>query len=177
MANEPEYLRRIREAQAAKDRRGGSAAGGGDQGSLSVQEKEAVKWAREVGGPDLRSMKGLTNAKYALLYRLASASGTTFVSLEGLPSREALVERIKNGLMMGEEMLGGYEIRGGRPAEIAVVDSEVTIKMGTPRPGANPLPPDKMLRKAAAVAAEQAKRRPAGDDRQGRGGGGKGRGR
>ena len=62
------------------------------------------------------------------------------------------MERIKNGLMMGEEILGGYEVRGGRPAEISVVDSEVAIKMGTPRPGANPLPPEKMLRQAAAAA-------------------------
>ncbi len=175
MSSEPEYLRRIREAQAQK---GGKGAGAGakDQANLSVQEKEAAKWAREVAGTDLRSMKGLSGAKYALLYRLASASGTTFVSLEGLASREAFMERIKNGLMMGEEMLGGYEIRGGRPAEIAVVASEVTVKMGTPRPGANPLPPDKMLRKAAAEAAELAKRRPADGDRDRRGGGG-GRGR
>ena len=77
----------------------------------------------------------------------------------------------------GEEILGGYEVRGGRPAEISVVDSEVAIKMGTPRPGANPLPPEKMLRQAAAAAAELAKRRPMGDDRGrgGQGGGGRGR--
>ncbi len=176
MSNEPEYLRRIREAQAQKGAKGG-AAGAKEQAALSVQEKEAVKWAKEVAGTDLRSMKGLAGAKYALLYRLASASGTTFISLEGLASREAFMERIKTGLMMGEEILGGYEVRGGRPAEIAVVDSEVTVKMGAPRPGANPLPPDKMLRKAAADAAEQAKRRPAEGDRDRRGGGGKGRGR
>jgi len=173
MSNEPEYLRRIREAQAQK---GAKGAGAKEATNLSIQEKEAAKWAREVAGTDLRSMKGLAGAKYALLYRLASASGTTFVSLEGLPSREAFMERIKNGLMMGEEMLGGYEVRGGRPAEIAVVASEVTVKMGTPRPGANPLPPDKMLRKAAIEAAELAKRRPADGDRDRRGGGG-GRGR
>lgn len=168
MSNEPEYLRRIREAKAQKGSK--AAAGKGDGPGLSVQEQEAVKWARELGGTNLRSMKGVAGAKYALLYKLASASGTTFVSLEGLASREALLERIRNGLMMGEEMLGAYEIRGGRPAEISVVDSEVQLKMGTPRPGANPLPPDKMLRKAAAEAAELAKRRPAGGDRERRGG-------
>lgn len=178
MSNEPEYLRRIREARTQK----GSAPAQGsarEAVNLSIQEKEALKWAREVAGTDLRSQKGLAGAKYALLYRLAGASGVTFVSLEGLPSKDAFMERIKNGLMMGEEMLGGYEVRGGRPAEIAVVDSEVTIKMGAARPGANPLPPDKMLRKAAAEAAELAKRRPAGGDRDQRGGkgGGGGRGR
>lgn len=178
MSNEPEYLRRIREAKARKG--GAGAPGSGKEAaSLSIQEREALKWAREVAGTDLRSQKGLAGAKYALLYRLAGASGVTYVSLEGLASREALMERIKNGLMMGEEMLGGYEVRGGRPADIAVVDSEVTIKMGAARPGANPLPPDKMLRKAAAEAAELAKRRPAGGDRDQRGGkgGGGGRGR
>ncbi len=172
MANEPEYLRKIREAQAQKS--GKAAPGGGkDSAALSLQEKEALKWAREVAGTDLRSQKGLAGAKYALLYRLAGASGVTYVSLEGAATREAFVERIKNGLMMGEEILGGYEVRGGRPAEIAVVDSEVTIKMGAPRPGANPMPPEKMLRQAAAAAAELAKRRPAGDDRGGRGGRGR----
>lgn len=174
MANEPEYLRRIREAQAQKGGRGASA-GGKDAAALSIQEKEALKWAREVAGTDLRSQKGLAGAKYALLYKVAGASGVSHVSLEGAPSREAFVERIKNGLMMGEEILGGYEVRGGRPAEVAVVDSEVTIKMGTPRPGANPLPPEKMLRQAAAAAAELAKRRPANDDRDRGRGGGRGR--
>lgn len=172
MSNEPEYLRRLRETQARKGGAGSEA--GRDAAGLSVQEREALKWAREVGGTDLRSQKGLAGAKYALLYRLAGASGVTYISLEGLPSREAFVERIRNGLMMGEEMVGGYEVRGGRPAEIAVVDSEVKITMGTPRPGANPLPPDKMLRKAAAEAAEAAKRRPAGGDRDRPGGAGRG---
>lgn len=176
MSNEPEYLRRIREAKAQKGQKAGAGAKG-EGGNLSVQEQEAVKWAREVGGANLRSMKGIAGAKYALLYKLASASGTTFVSLEGLPSREALLERIQNGLMMGEEMLGAYEVRGGRPAEISVVESAVQLKMGHPRPGANPLPPDKMLRKAAAEAAELAKKRPLGGDRDRdrRGGGGRGR--
>lgn len=172
MSNEPEYLRRIREAKAQKGQKG-AAAGKGEGAGLSVQEQEAVKWARELGGTNLRSMKNMAGAKYALLYKLASASGTTFVSLEGLSSREALLERIRSGLMMGEEMLGAYEVRGGRPAEVSVVDSEVQLKMGTPRPGANPLPPEKMLRKAAAVAAEQAKRRPAGGDRDRPRGGGR----
>jgi hypothetical protein len=171
MANEPEYLRRIREAQAQKSGRGG-ASGGKEATALSVQEKEALKWAREVAGTDLRSQKGLAGSKYALLYKVAGASGVSHVSLEGAASREAFVERIKTGLMMGEESIGGYEVRGGRPAEVAVVDSEVTIKMGAPRPGANPLPPEKMLRQAAAEAAELAKRRPVGDDR-GRGGRGR----
>ena len=176
MANEPEYLRKIREAQAQKGAK--AATGGGkDSTALSLQEKEALKWAREVAGTDLRSQKGLAGSKYALLYKVAGASGVSHVSLEGATSREKLVERIKNGLMMGEEILGGYEVRGGRPAEISVVDSEVAIKMGTPRPGANPLPPEKMLRQAAAAAAELAKRRPMGDDRGrgGQGGGGRGR--
>lgn len=173
MSNEPEYLKRIREAQAQKGGRSGAATGK-DSAALSIQEKEALKWAREVAGTDLRSQKGLAGAKYALLYKVAGASGVSHVSLEGAASREAFVERIKNGLMMGEEILGGYEVRGGRPAEVAVVDSEVTIKMGAPRPGANPLPPEKMLRQAAAAAAELAKRRPANDDRD-RGRGGRGR--
>lgn len=175
MANEPEYLRKIREAQAHKGTKSASGSGK-DAASLSLQEREALKWAREVAGTDLRSQKGLAGAKYALLYKVAGASGVSHVSLEGAASREAFVDRIKNGLMMGEEVLGGYEVRGGRPAEVAVVDSEVTIKMGAPRPGANPLPPEKMLRQAAAAAAELAKRRPANDDRdRGRGGGGRGR--
>src|SRR5690606_34875060 len=52
MSNEPEYLRRIREAKAQKAKSGASGAKG-EQGNLSVQEQEAVKWARELGGANL----------------------------------------------------------------------------------------------------------------------------
>lgn len=58
MSNEPEYLRRIREAKARAAQKA-PTGGRPDGADLTVQEQEAIKWAREVGGANLRSMKGV----------------------------------------------------------------------------------------------------------------------
>ena len=49
--------------------------------------------------------------------------------------------------------------------EIKFEAGQVVLKMGTPRPGANPVSPERMLRKAAAEAEHRAKTRPKGRDR------------
>jgi hypothetical protein len=50
--------------------------------------------------------------------RLQSASGVRFLSVEGIPTREALKERVKPGATVGEEVLGAYEVKGGRPVTV-----------------------------------------------------------
>jgi len=165
MTQEPEYLRRLRATQQKQGDKGGPAGAP----ELNQQEQEAVRWAREAAGTDLRSIKGLSGARYAALLQVPSATGVKYHSVEGLPSREALMERLLPGSGMGEEVLAGYDIRGGRPIRFETVEGEVKLRMGDPRPGAHPVDPQKMLRKAAAMAAKQARSRPAG--------GGKGRGR
>lgn len=165
MSQEPEYIRRLRESQR---KAGGRQEPSGEPG-LTQQEQEALRWARETAGTDLRSIKTLSGAKYAALLQVPSATGVKYHSVEGLPSREALMERLLPGSGMGEEVVAGYDIRGGRPIRFETVEGEVKLRMGEPRPGAHPVDPEKMLRKAAAMAQKQARSRPARS--------GKGRGR
>ncbi|MGE0442847.1 MAG: hypothetical protein AB7L66_06350 [Gemmatimonadales bacterium] len=168
MSNEPEYLQRLRQSQQDKKQRNqpgtrqDAASGGG-----SPQEQECVRWAKQLAkGTELRSVRNLTGARFAALVRIQGASGIKFLSLEGFPGREALIERVKPGASVGEEVLGAYEVKGGRPVEIATDDAgQVVLKMGAPRPGANPVSPEKMIRKAQAAAAEREKNRPKGGDR------------
>lgn len=124
-----------------------------------------MRWARETAGGELRAIRSLAGARYAVVLRVTSATGTVYTSLEGLPTREALLERLMPGAGMGEEIVAAYEVRGGRPVRIEIVNSEIKLRMGEPRPGAHPMDPEKMLRKAAALAAQRAKSRPARSDR------------
>ena len=164
MSQEPEYLQKLRRAQQEHQGKSGKpgVATRAEAGSppYSAQEQETLRWARALaGGTELRSIRGLSGARFAVLVRLQSASGMRFLSVEGLPSREALKERVKPGATVGEEVLGAYEVKGGRPVTIAIEAGQVALKMGEPRPGANPVSPEKMLRKAATEAELRAKTR------------------
>lgn len=168
MSNEPEYLQRLRKSQEDRQqRREGPAAG--PSGGHSAQEQEAIRWAKELAkGTELRSTRNLAGAKFAALLRIQGASGVKFLSLEGFPAREALIDRVKPGSSVGEEVLGAYEVKGGRPVTVATDEAgQVVLKIGAPRPGANPVSPEKMIRRAEAEAAERAKTRPKNDDRGG----------
>lgn len=167
MSQEPEYLQRLRRTQQERQDKSGKAPSekGGETSApaYSAQEQEALRWARELAaGTELRSIRNLSGARFAVLVRLQSASGLRFLSVEGLPTREALKERVKPGATVGEEVLGGYEVRGGRPVTIVIEAGQVALKMGTPRAGANPVDPEKMLRKATADAVIREKNRPKG---------------
>jgi len=169
MSDQPEYLRRLKENQA-KHERGATSSGQGQGGSLSLQEREALKWAREVAS-DLRAQKNLAGARYAVVLRVQSATGTPVHSLEGLTSREALIERLRPGSGYGEEVVGSYEVRGGRPITVSTdAEGQIKLVMGSARPGANPLTPEQMLRQATAEAAVRAKTRPREREGKGRGG-------
>lgn len=169
MSQEPEYIQRLRRAREEhRARATGTEAGRPDQPAVAYTpaEHETIRWAREVAaGQELRSIRNLTGARFAVLVRLQSASGTRFLSLEGIPGRDALKERVKPGATVGEEVLGAYEVKGGRPVSIVLEGGQVTLKMGTPRPGAHPVSPERMLRKAAAEAEIRAKSRPKGRPR------------
>ena len=165
MSQEPEYIRKIREAQAGRQAKA-PAESGRAEASANPHEQETVRWAKEVAaGQEIRSVRNLTGARFAVLVRLQSVTGTKLLSLEGIADRDTLKERVKPGATVGEEVLGVYEIKGGRPVTVELQEGQVTLKMGAPRPGANPMSPEKMLRKAAAEAAIRAKQRPRDDDR------------
>ncbi len=164
MSQEPEYLQRLRRAQQESQAKSGkpAAVARPDPATpvYSSQEQETLRWARGLAGAtELRSIRNLSGARFAVLVRLQSASGMRFLSVEGLPSREALRERVKPGATVGEEVLGAYEVKGGRPVTIAVDAGQVVLKIGAPRPGANPVSPEQMLRRAATQAELRAKTR------------------
>jgi len=164
VSNEPEYIRRLREAQAG--RKPAAAEPAQPDTGATLQEQETVRWAREVAaGQEIRSIRNLKGARFAALVRLQGVTGTKLLSLEGFPDRETLKERVKPGATVGEEVLGAYEVRGGRPVTITMEEGQVLLRMGAPRPGAHPMSPEKMLRKAAAEAARRAKERPRETDR------------
>jgi hypothetical protein len=168
MSDEPEYLRRLRQSQGARSAK--PAAAQPEQVTGTIQEEETLRWAREVAaGEEIRSIRHLRGARFAVLVRLQSVTGTKMLSLEGLNDRDTLRERVKPGATVGEEVLGAYEVKGGRPVTIAIEESQVVLKMGEPRPGAHPVSPEKMLRLAAKDAAKRAKERPRDGDRGGRG--------
>ena len=170
MADEPEYLQRLRKTREDQARRGASAGPAATGPILTSQEQEAVRWAKAAAkGTELRSVRNLNGARFAALLRLQGASGVKFVSLEGFPSREALVERVKPGATVGEEVLGAYEVKGGRPVDVTMDEAnQVVLKIGPPRPGANPMTPAQMIRKAEAEAVEREKNRPKDRDKGGR---------
>ena len=175
MADEPAYLKMLRQTSKSRGRKETAPSKGAPAvAALTVQEKEAVKWAKEVAGTDLRSVTDLSGARYAVLLKIASVTGTAHHSLQGLTSRELLLARLQRGTGMGEEILGAYEVRGGRPITVGSAEGETTLTLGPPRPGANPLPPEKMIRKAMAEAEKREKTR--GSRKEGGGAGGGGRG-
>lgn len=163
MSDEPEYLQRLHRAQKERTAQKPAAPGApsAEAGpTYNAQEQEALRWARALAaGTELRSVRNLSGARFAVLVRLQSASGTRFLSVEGIPTRDALKERVKPGATVGEEVLGAYEVKGGRPVTIAIEAGQVALKMGEPRPGANPVDPMRMLRQAAAQAEQRAKTR------------------
>lgn len=161
MTNEPEYIRRLREAQAARQAKKPAAATPAAQGTHTPQEHEALRWAREAAaGEELRTVRHLAGARFVVLLRIQGATGQKLLSLEGIADREALRERVKPGATVGEEVVGAYEVRGGRPVTVVLEDGQVTLKMGVPRPGAHPIDPQKMLRMAAREAEKREKERP-----------------
>jgi len=177
VSNEPEYLQRLRKSQEERARRDQPTAAAAGP-AMSRVEQEALRWAKQVAkGAELRSIRNLAGSRFAALVRLQGASGVKFLSLEGFPSREALLERVKPGATVGEEVLGAFEVRGGRPVEVTNDEAgQVILKIGAPRPGASPLSPEKMIRRAEAMAAEREKTRPKGGPGD-RGGGGRSGGR
>ena len=62
--------------------------------------------------------------------------GAPVHSLEGLTSREALIERLRPGSGYGEEVVGSDEVRGGRPITVSTdAEGQIKLVMGSPRPG------------------------------------------
>jgi hypothetical protein len=174
--DEPEYLKAIRRSQegrkpGAEPRTSGPSA---RPTPPTPAEREATRWAREVGGKEVRISPSLTGAKVAILVQPITPFGSPPVTLEGFPSREALAERVKAAQGAGENVLGCFELTTGRPLTAVVQEGKVTFAAGTARQIMKAVSPERMIRMAAKQAEELAKARKS-DDRVkgGRGQGGR----
>lgn len=174
--DEPEYLKAIRRSQeqrkpVAEPRTAGPP---GRPAAPTPAEREATRWAREVGGKEVRVAPSLVGAKVAALVQPITPFGTPPVTLEGFPSREALAERVKSAQGAGENVLGCFELTTGRPLTAEVQEGKVAFTAGAPRQIMKAESPERMIRKAAKQAEELAKARKS-DDRVkgGRGQGGR----
>jgi len=173
VSDEPEYLKALKRNQ--EKQKAGSAAkvGAVAKGATpSPAEREATRWAREVGGKEVRIAPSVTGAKVAFLVRPITPFGTPPVTLEGLAGREALGERVKAAQGAGEEILGCFELTTGRPLTVEVQDGKPVFTAGAPRQIMKAESPERMIRLAAKQAEELAKTRKL-DDRDNKGGRGR----
>jgi hypothetical protein len=168
--DEPEYLKALREdrqrRQAAEPTAGKAAAG---KAAPSPAEREAVRWAREVvGRQPFTVAPSLSGARCAALIQPISILSTARITLEGLPDRDALLQRVKRAIGSGENVLGCYEITTGRPLALAMHEGKPVLTPGEPRKIPKAASPEEMIRRAAAQAEQRAKARKTGGGREGR---------
>ena len=173
MSDEPEYLKALKRNQerqkAGVPGKSGTAPAAKGQ-TATPAEREAHRWAREVGGKEVRIAASVTGAKVAFLVRPITPFGIPPVTLEGLQSREALGDRIKSAPGAGEEILGCFELTTGRPLTPEVQEGNVNFTAGAPREIMKAQSPERMIRLAAKQAEELAKTRKVDDrDKGGRG--------
>ena len=89
MSDEPEYLKALRRTREQQKQGGPKQPAASGAKAPSPAEREALRWAKEVGGKDIRVVGSLSGAKVAILVQPITPFGKPPVSLEGLASREA----------------------------------------------------------------------------------------
>lgn len=170
MSDEPEYLKALRRTQEQQKQAGAKSAPASGAKAPSPAEREALRWAKEVGGKEVRVVNSLATAKVAILVQPITPFGKPPVSLEGLASREALAERVKAAQGAGENVVGTFELTTGRPLTFEIQDGKVVFTAGPARQIMKAQSPEKMVRAATKQAEILAKTRKV-DDRDNRGGG------
>jgi len=174
--DEPDYLKAIRRAQERK--KGPLPRAGTDvpkEAPLSPVEREALRWAREVAGQEVRPGPTLRGAKCAFLSQPKTYDGKAPILLDGVVSREALLNKYEAATSFGDKVLGCYDLVGSRPLNVETKDGKTSFVPGAVRQIAKAMTPEQMIRKAAQEAEQLAKTRKP-DDRMGRGGRGGGGG-
>lgn len=167
--DEPEYLRALRRTREQQKQAAPKSSPQSVAKAPSPAEREALRWARETGGKEIRVAGSLAGAKVAILVQPITPFGKPPVSLEGLPSREALAERVKAAQGAGENVIGTYELTTGRPLTFEIQEGKVVFTAGAARQVMKAESPERMIRLAAKQAEILAKTRKV-DDRD-RGGG------
>lgn len=169
MSDEPEYLKALRRTREQQKLGAPKQPAANAAKAPTPAEREAQRWAREVGGKDVRVVGSLVGAKVAILVQPITPFGKPPVSLEGLASRDALAERVKAAQGAGENVIGTYELTTGRPLTYEIQDGKVVFTAGAARQVMKAESPERMIRLAAKQAEILAKTRKV-DDRD-RGGG------
>lgn len=178
--DEPEYLKALRRSQERKKvepapRRAGAAP---TEAPFAPGEREALRWAREVAGQDVRPAPSLRGAKCAFLSQPKTYDGKAPIMLEGVANKEALLSRYEAASSFGDKVLGLYDIGSARPLTIETKEGKTAFVPGPARQITKAMSPEQMIRKAAQAAEQLAKSRKPDDlMRGGRGKGGGGGGR
>ena len=181
--DEPEYLKALRRSQERN--RGATTPGAGapnpKEAPLAPAEREALRWAREVAGQDVRPGPALRGAKCGFLSQPKTYDGKAPILLDGVASKEALLSRYEAATSFGDKVLGLYDIVSARPLTVETKEGKTTFVPGPIRPVAKAMSPEQMIRKATATAEQLAKTRKPDDlmkgNRGARGGpGGRGQG-
>jgi hypothetical protein len=86
--------------------------------ALNEDERNALRWARETCTCDVRMVRGLHGATYALLLRCVSLSGTIYHEVDGFASREALQARLSRPGVTDRVPVGAYDVAGRRALPI-----------------------------------------------------------
>lgn len=162
MANdEPEYLKALRRRQETL--KGTPAPTSGTQSPkelpLAPAEREALRWAREAAGQDVRPGPTLRGSKCAFLSQPKTYDGKAPIMLDGVASKEALLSRYEAATSFGDKVLGLYDISSARPLTVETKEGKTTFVPGPVRQVAKAMSPEQMIRKAAAEAEQLAKTR------------------
>lgn len=86
--------------------------------SLNDDERTALRWARETCTCDVRMVRGLRGAAYALLLRCVSLGGTIYHEVDGFASLEELQARLKRPGVTDRVPMGAYDVAARRPLSL-----------------------------------------------------------
>jgi uncharacterized membrane protein YgcG len=176
-SDEPEYLKALRRSQEQRKATEAHGEAGGERpAGPTPAQREAMRWAREIGGKEVRISPIVPRAKVAALVQPITPFGTPPVTLEWHVGREDLAERVKAAQGAGENVLGCFELTTGRPLTAEVKEGRVVFTPGSPRQIMKAESPERMVRLASKQAQLEAKTRKLGDHARGGGGGGGGGG-
>jgi hypothetical protein len=159
--DEPEYLKALRRSQERI--KGGAPPSTGAQSPkeapLGPAEREALRWAREAAGQDVRPGPTLRGAKCAFLSQPKTYDGKAPIMLDGVASKEALLSRYEAATSFGDKVIGLYDIASSRTLTVETREGKTTFVPGPVRQVAKAMSPEQMIRKAAAAAEQLAKTR------------------
>jgi hypothetical protein len=161
VSDEPEYLKALRRSQE-RNKSGGAPSGATQapkEHPLGPAEREALRWAREAAGQDIRPGPTLRGAKCAFLSQPKTYDGKAPIMLDGVASKEALLSRYEAATSFGDKVLGLYDIASSRALTVETKEGKTTFVPGPVRQVAKAMSPEQMIRKAAAEAEQLAKTR------------------